>query len=37
VDRKKIALEEQSKERALKRESIRQMAERGKKQIDYYK
>jgi hypothetical protein len=37
VDRKKMALEEQVKERALKRESIRQMALRGKQQIDVYK
>jgi hypothetical protein len=32
-----MALEEQVKERALKRESIRQMALRGKQQIDVYK
>lgn len=37
IARKEVALEEQSKERALKRESIRQMALRGKQQIDVYK
>ncbi len=35
--RKEISIEELMKEKALKRESIRQMAQRGKMQVDVYK